>query len=71
MKQMTCAQMGGPADCTAMISGNTPEEMVDNGMKHVNEAHPKMAEDMKAMSKETTDKWMGEFQVKWAATPDM
>ena len=64
---MTCAQMGGP--CDAMITGTTPEEMVDNGMKHVTEAHPEMAEQVKNMSKEETDKWMTEFRQKWDAAP--
>ena len=63
--------MGGPADCTAVISGNTPQEMIDNGIKHVTEAHPTMAEDMKTMSKETNDQWTADFEKKWAATPDM
>lgn len=62
--------MGGPATCSAVISGNTPDEMVANGMKHVGQAHPKMAEDMKTMPKETGDKWMAEFKEKWAATPE-
>ena len=71
MKQMTCAQMGGPSDCNTMISGSTPEEMVANGMKHLTQAHPKMAEDMKMMSKEVGDKWMAEFKAKWDTTPEM
>ena len=71
MKQMTCAQMGGPATCSTMISGNTPEEMVANGTKHVNAAHPDIAENMKKMSKEDGDKWMAVFKAKWAAMPDM
>ncbi len=69
MKQMTCAQMGGP--CEEMISGNTAEEMVANGMKHMESAHPEMAAKVKAMSKEETDKWMEEFKGKWEAAPDM
>ena len=68
---MTCAQMGGPADCTATISGNTPEEMIANGTQHITQAHPKMAEDMKTMSKEIGDKWREEFQAKWDAAPEM
>ena len=71
MKQMTCTQMGGPDSCDAVISGNTPDEMVQNGMEHVNTAHPKMAEDMKTMPREVGEKWMAEFQEKWKATPDM
>jgi hypothetical protein len=71
MKQMTCVEMGGPATCSAMISGNTPDEMVGNGMKHLAEAHPKMVEDMKTMPKEVGDKWRAEFQEKWDAAPEM
>lgn len=71
MKQLTCVQMGGPDTCTATISGATPEEMVQNGMKHVAEVHPKMAEDMKTMPKEVGDKWMAEFKEKFAAAPEM
>jgi len=71
MKQMTCAQMGGPATCTTVISGNTAEEMAMNGMKHIEEAHPDMATDIKAMSKEDTDKWMADFQKKFDAAPAM
>ena len=68
---MTCAQMGGPATCDVMIAGDTPEEMVANGTKHVNLAHPDMAEGMKTMSKEDGAKWMAGFQKKWDATPVM
>lgn len=71
MKQLTCAQMGGPDTCTAVISGATPEEMAANGMTHVNEAHPDMAENIKKMSKEEMDKWMNEFlDPKFAAAPE-
>ncbi len=63
--------MGGPATCKARIRGNTPEEMIDNGMKHVQKAHPDMAEGMKTMSKEEGDKWRAEFQKKWDAAPEM
>lgn len=68
---MTCAAMGGPADCTAMISGNTAQEMSMNGMNHVQEAHPDMATQIKAMTKDETDKWMAEFQTKFDMQPTM
>lgn len=71
MKQMTCAQMGGPADCTTMITGNTAEEMVQNGMTHINEAHPQMAVDIKKMTPEETSKWMADFRVKFDASAEM
>jgi hypothetical protein len=71
MKQMTCPQAGGPATCTATLSGSTPEEMVADGMKHVTEAHPEMAADIQKMSKEDMAKWTAEFGGKFAALPDM
>ncbi len=69
MKQMTCAQMGGP--CNTIITGNTAEEMAKNGGKHLMEDHPEMAERMKNMPKEESDKWMADFQKKFDATPEM
>jgi hypothetical protein len=71
MKQMTCPQAGGPATCTATLHGNTAEEMVADGMKHVTEAHPEMAADIQKMSKEDTAKWFAEFQSKFAALPEL
>ncbi len=71
MKQMTCAQMGGPADCTVMISGATAEEMVANGTKHVMESHPDIAETMKTMTKEQNEVWMADFKTKFEAHPEM
>jgi hypothetical protein len=71
MKQMTCAQMGGPATCTTILSGNTPEEMVADGMKHVTEVHPEMLKDITAMSKEDTDKWMEGLHEKFDAMSEM
>lgn len=71
MKQMTCAAMGGPADCMTMISGNTAEDMAKNGMTHINQAHPQMAADIKKMTPEETTKWMTDFQPKFDALPEM
>ena len=71
MKQMTCAQMGGPATCSTMIQGNTAQEMTMNGMKHIEENHPELATQVKAMTKEETDKWMADFQTKFDALPEM
>lgn len=70
MKQITCPAMGGPATCTAVLAGATPEEMVASGMKHVEEAHPDMAAQVKAMSPEETTKWFEEFKIKFAALPE-
>jgi|GEM_PF-1115074 len=71
MKQLTCEEMGGPNGCTTVISGNTPDEMIKNGMEHLKEAHPDMAEGMKTMSKEQGDQWMADFKKKWAETPEV
>ncbi len=71
MKQMTCAAMGGPADCTTPISGNTAEEMATNGTAHVMESHPDIAAQMNAMSDEDKAKWMEEFRAKFDAAPEM
>ena len=71
MKQMTCAQMGGPADCQVMIQGSSAEEMAQNGTNHVMQAHPDLAEQMSKMSQEDKDKWMADFRPKFDAQPDM
>ena len=70
MKQMTCAAMGGPATCTAVLSGNTAEEMVADGTKHVAEAHPEMAADIAKMTPEESAKWMAGFKPKFDALPE-
>ena len=71
MKQITCPAMGGPATCTAVLTGNTAEEMVASGMKHVEEAHPEMAADIKKMSSEDMAKWMADFHPKFDALPEL
>jgi hypothetical protein len=71
MKQITCAQMGGPATCSTVITGATAVEMVKNGMDHVNAAHPDMAEAIKKMTPEETTAWMADFQKKFDALPEM
>lgn len=71
MKHITCAQMGGPATCSFVITGNTAEEMTTNGMAHVTEAHPEMAEDIKKMTPEETTAWMSDFEKKFDALPEM
>ena len=71
MKQMTCAAMGGPADCTTMISGGTAEEMVKNGMEHIIQNHPDLAAQVSKMTAEETTAWMADFQKKFDALPEM
>jgi predicted small metal-binding protein len=71
MKQMTCAQMGGPTTCNFVVTGNTAEEMVKNAMNHVMQAHPDMAENIKKMAPEDTTKWFADFQKRFDAAPMM
>ena len=69
MKQMTCAQMGGPADCHVEIQGETAQEMSTNGVAHVMAAHPDLAEQLKGMSDEQNANWMNDFIPKFEAAP--
>ena len=68
---MTCPAAGGPATCSGVLSGNTAEEMVADGMKHVTQAHPEMAADIKKMSPDDTAKWMADFRQKFDALPEL
>lgn len=71
MKQMTCAQMGGPATCDFVLTGNTAEEMVTNGTQHVMESHPDIAAQMDAMTPEAKANWMTDFQAKFDIASDV
>ena len=70
MKTITCRAMGGM--CDEAISGNTPEEIIGAGMKHLEVAHPEMAASIKAMAKDDPMmvKWSEDFMKTWAETPD-
>ena len=67
MKTLTCSQLGGP--CDAKITGSTPDEMMANGMKHLEQAHPDMAAKVKATPKEdpTMVEWNKKFMADFAA----
>jgi predicted small metal-binding protein len=66
MKKMTCAQMGG--ECDAEIMGATSDEMITNGMKHLDESHPEMAAQIHATPE--TDPMMVEWSKKFMADFD-
>jgi predicted small metal-binding protein len=70
MKTMTCTQLGG--ECDTKITGNTPEELISNGMQHLESAHPQMAADVKAAPKDSPMMvaWNEKFMKDWADTPD-
>lgn len=76
MKSMTCKQMGGP--CDTAISGNTADEMMANGAKHVtamaasgDDAHKKVLVMMEEMQKnpnsDEAKAWGEEFAKNFAA----
>lgn len=74
MKTMTCRQMGGP--CDEPITGETAEEMTDNGTKHVmskeDEEHKRVLVMMQDMMKdlEAMKKWNEDFAKKFAELPE-
>lgn len=70
MKMLTCAQMGGM--CETEIHGATAEEMMGNGMKHLEEAHPEMAANIKAMGMDDPQivAWSKKFQEAFDAAPE-
>lgn len=70
MKTMTCKDMGGMCD-VAMTAG-TSEEMIAEGMKHIEAAHPDMAASIKAMPKDHPEMvaWYEKFMKDWEAIPE-
>jgi predicted small metal-binding protein len=71
MKTLTCAQMGGP--CDAEVTGSSEQEILANGMKHLEEVHPQMAEDTKKMDPNDPMMvgWMEKLRANIAAAPEM
>lgn len=62
--------MGGM--CEEKIMGSTPEEMMSNGMIHLEAAHPEMAAQVKAMPKDDPAmvSWNEKFMKDWADAPE-
>lgn len=71
MKTMTCRQMGGP--CDMPITGETAQEMMDNGAKHImsmsDDGHKQAAMMMEQTQKDpaANEKWMADFTMKFNA----
>ncbi|MDB5194510.1 MAG: hypothetical protein JWN50_524 [Parcubacteria group bacterium] len=63
--------MGGK--CDVKITGSTEDEMMANGMKHMEEAHPEMAADIKKMDRADPlmVAWAEKFKADYAAAPEM
>lgn len=74
MKTITCKQMGGP--CDMPIHGETAQEIMDNGAKHVqeinDEEHKKVLTMMEEMQKDPIagKKWNDDFAKKFAEIPE-
>ncbi len=62
--------MGG--ECDAEISAETPDEMIEKGMAHLEIAHPKMAADVKATPEDDPIMvaWGEKFAKEWEAAPE-
>jgi hypothetical protein len=70
MKTLTCREMGGM--CDEPISAETYDQMIANGMIHIEAAHPEMAASIKSMSKDDPlmVKWEEDFKKTWEAAPN-
>jgi len=58
--------------CERSITAPTPEEMMDLGMKHLEQDHPEMAENIKKMPKDDPEMiaWGTKFAADWEVTPE-
>ncbi len=67
---MTCAQMGGP--CDEAMTAETSDEMMGQGMAHLESAHPEMAAQVKAMSHDDPMmvSWAKKFAEDWESAPE-
>ena len=70
MKQITCNELGGPDTCHEVFKGETPEQIIEAGWKHVQEAHPDVAQNIMNNGQEANDKWMEEFKQKFPSLQD-
>lgn len=70
MKQITCSKMGGDSACNFVITGATSQEMIDNGWKHMGEAHPERVKQIMANPKDVNDKWMADFAANFSNLQD-
>ena len=71
MKTITCRAMGGM--CDEGIQGESMEEVISLGMKHLEVAHPEMAADVKSMPADhpMMVKWSEDFKKTWDDAPEM
>ena len=71
---MACKQMGGP--CDMPIHGQTADEVMNNGAKHIQEANDEEHKKVLAMMEETRKnpesgkQWYADFAKKFAELPE-
>jgi hypothetical protein len=79
MKTMTCKQMGGP--CDTELHGETPDEMIASGAKHIEEmatrgdpGHKKIKMTMDEMlsfpDSDVNKEWLKKFKSDFAKLPE-
>ena len=75
MKKTTCKELRGV--CDVVITGNTPEEMGENGKQHVMDmlsdgdvAHKNAVNAMMSLSKEDQQKWYAGFVEEFESLPE-
>lgn len=62
--------MGGM--CEEKITGATPDDIIANGMTHLDTAHPEMAASIRSMGNDhpAIVEWREKFMKTWETTPE-
>jgi predicted small metal-binding protein len=70
MKTMTCSQMAGP--CDHAMTAATSDDMIKQGMEHMEAAHPTMAADIKMMPQDDPKMvaWYEKFMKDYNSAPE-
>ena len=74
MKTLTCLEIDGI--CDTPIEGQTPEQMLNNRLRHLAEAvriypeHQEVLDKIRLMSEHEQAQWKAEFMEKWNSAPD-
>ena len=69
MKQMTCVELGGA--CSKMLSGETADQLLNQGYEHVLQNHPEVVQQVMRMSDAERNAWDLDFQAKWNQASDL
>ena len=70
MKQIACKDLGGPATCDEVLKGETAEEIISNGWRHIEGAHPELAENIRNNPQDVNDRWMNDFKARFPSLPE-